>query len=201
MKIHKSTVQIGFDLTSFSETDSLTLSMEKLDKEIVEKGDLAISDIYQFEFIQAGQLITSFDTPVLLSFKLERENDQAKIYHFQNSEEEWRKIGGELSDDWLVTHTDHFSIFAAFTPEDMMKQVELEEDNDQPGSSSDENTSDSNKTKKEAAETSTEKSSANGNSLPDTATNMYTFLLIGGLLIIIGMVVVVVRKSRKITNG
>ncbi|WP_058308389.1 choice-of-anchor I family protein [Gracilibacillus massiliensis] len=196
VKVQKEDVHLAFDLTSFSAEEDVTLTIEQLDEKSIENAEFARSDLFDFEFVQANQSITSFESPVTLSFKLAEHNDNLKIYNWKDSTEKWEKIGGEISDGWIEAETNHFSTFTVFEPKDLLeKDTESNDDNRQPSQNEDISSEPINEDNGE-----TPKTDIKNNTLPDTATNMYTILLIGGLLLILGMVLVVLRKNKKFTN-
>ncbi|SHM52720.1 choice-of-anchor I family protein [Gracilibacillus kekensis] len=197
VKVQEKTVRLAFDLESFSAEDALTLTIKQLDEKSIENAEFARSDLFDFEFVQANQSIASFESPVTLSFKLAEHNDILKIYNWKGSTEKWEKVGGLISGDWIEAEADHFSIFAVFKPEDLLEKDKVSsEDNPEP--SQNEKDPSSERINEDKGETP--KTDLKNNTLPDTATNMYTILLIGGLLLILGMVLVVLRKNKKFTN-
>ncbi|GAE93423.1 alkaline phosphatase [Gracilibacillus boraciitolerans JCM 21714] len=198
IKVQKAKVHLAFDLKSFSVDDDLTLIIDKLDENEVDKAEFAHSDIYRFEFVQANQFIRSFETPVTLSLKVDQQQEALKIYNWNNDAKQWNMVGGEIAGEWLVAETDHFSIFTVFEPGDLAEE-DKEGNNDNPDPSPVEKDTTTASPKEENNDGAQQNEQTN-KTLPETATNMYTVLLIGGLLIIVGIVLVAVRKHKKFTN-
>ncbi|MGP4038473.1 choice-of-anchor I family protein [Gracilibacillus sp. D59] len=201
ISVEQTDLKVTFDVTTFTDDAPVTLLIKKLDQDKYEYSKFALTEIYQLEFMQANQAVTNFETPVTLSFELTKRNEAASIYYWNNAEENWDQIGGTLRDNLITAETDHFSVFTVL---DSAAIAEAEKDEDGNSDVTDEpnnpnepvepNELNNTKNEEQPTATPTDKSI---NKLPDTATNMYTLLLIGGSLLLIGMAIVVIRQQKK----
>ncbi len=203
--IEREDIIVTFNAGSFTDEAPLSLLIETLDQAKFEDGEHALTDIYQLEFTQGDQVVSNFDVPVTLSFQLAETNEAASVYHWNEEDREWDQVGGTLHDNWISVETDHFSIFTVI---DSTTLAEGEQDpngseNVSNGQKEDNNPSTSDEEDQEDQEqsTSSSKEEKSNNKLPDTATNMYTFLLIGGCLLLIGMAIVVIRQQKRKTSN
>ncbi|UOQ46664.1 choice-of-anchor I family protein [Gracilibacillus caseinilyticus] len=190
--VKKSDVQLTFDMLSFSTGETLTLLIDKMDKADYEQGDQSLTDIFDLSFQQSGQAISEFVNPVHLSFALAEKKEDSALYYWNATEAKWSLVEGEptFHDGWLTVATDHFSIYSVFNASDLVEESADPVDPDENGTDTDEE------------EPTTPPSTDNDNDtteneLPDTATNMYTLMVLGGILLLVGMVIVVVKKNPK----
>ncbi|WP_208589872.1 choice-of-anchor I family protein [Gracilibacillus suaedae] len=196
---------VTFNAEPFTDEAPLSLLIETLDQNEFENSQSTLTNIYQLEFTQGDQLVSNFETPVTLSFQLAETNESASVYHWNQEDGKWDQVGGTLIDNWISAETDHFSIFTVLDSAalavgeedtDGNKNVSDGKEGDNNSPIADEKDSDD----KEQSDSAPKEEKSN-NKLPDTATNMYTFLLIGGCLLLIGMAIVVIRQQkRKISN-
>jgi endo-1,4-beta-xylanase len=166
--IQKQDVQLHIPASNFTKGDeAVTITLTKM-KDI----EQAISAVYDFS-IQQGEIeITQFDTPILLGFTIDTEqtkdSTKAKIYYWNETDEKWEEIGGELDNDRIVAETSHFSTFTVF------EQTTEDEENIDPKPEENNGT----------------------NELPNTATDMGNYLIIGIVLLIIGAIAILIIRRR-----
>ncbi|QGH35861.1 hypothetical protein GI584_18180 [Gracilibacillus salitolerans] len=206
--VEQGEIVVTFDARSFTGDAPVSLLVQKLDQDQYEYSEFALTDIYHLQFMQADQAVTNFETPVTLSFKLPEANEAASIYHWNEQDEKWDPVGGTLIDDWISAETDHFSVFTvldsvAIAEHEEGKEIgneDITDGKDETGETDeDNNTSTVEEEGADDEEQATSFSIENSNnSLPDTATNMYTLLVIGGSLLLIGMAIVVIRQQKNI---
>ncbi|GAA0309207.1 endo-1,4-beta-xylanase [Gracilibacillus halotolerans] len=150
--------------------------------------DEALSAVYDFTITQDGKIISNFkDTPVTLTFPVnaDRVNDptNVKVFYWNPETEEWEQVGdgGYYQDGFITVETDHFSIFTVFEVED------VEEVEDLP---------DSTPIESDSTTPEDDESSKDGETLPDTATSTYNFLLAGLAMLAAGSLVFFVRRKK-----
>ncbi|SFL43566.1 LPXTG-motif cell wall anchor domain-containing protein [Gracilibacillus orientalis] len=213
--VEQSDIIVTFDVTSFTDEAPVTLSLQKLDQEQYDYSEFTLTEIYQLQFMQADQAVTNFETPVKLSFKLAETNEAASIYHWNQEDDKWNQVDSTLNDNWISAETDHFSRFTVLDSAAIAEAEKEKEDRDEnkdedvtgETGDTDETGEDTHTSTVEEDTDDEEKSTTSptensNNSLPDTATNMYTLLLIGGSLLLIGMAIVVIRQyRRKMSNN
>ncbi|MGN8646140.1 endo-1,4-beta-xylanase [Gracilibacillus sp. HCP3S3_G5_1] len=173
-------VSIQFSASIFTNgNQAVDIVMHKM-KEIKN----ALSVVYDFTIIQGDQEINQFDSPVILSFNVDKnkvENpDDVNVFYWNPDTKTWESIGGEYKDGLVTAETDHFSTFAVFEVE---------------------HTTDENTNQEEEPEVtkndSTDKT-APENELPDTATNTFHYLVAGFIILLIGAVVLLISKRRQV---
>ncbi|SHN24063.1 carbohydrate binding domain-containing protein [Gracilibacillus kekensis] len=130
----------------------------------------ALSPVYDFSIKQGDTIIDSFENPITLKFKVDESKvdnpDDVKLYYYDENNGEWVLIGGTYADGYVIAETSHFSTFTVFeiAEKELPVTEEPEPVVDTPDDDKDEE-------------------------LPDTASNMFNFLLIGGVLLLLGMLV------------
>ncbi len=130
----------------------------------------ALSPVYDFTIKQGDTIIDNFENPVTLKFKVDESKvdkpDDVKLYYYDEDSGEWVLIGGTYADGYVTAETSHFSTFTVF---------EIAEKED-PVTEEPEPVTDAPDEDKDVE-------------LPDTASNMFNLLLIGGVLLLLGMFV------------
>ncbi|WP_058308533.1 leucine-rich repeat domain-containing protein [Gracilibacillus massiliensis] len=78
----------------------------------------AVSDVYDFTIMIDGEVVSSFDTPITLTFEVDESNvndtSHLKVFYLNEDTGVWELIGGDYQDGKVIAQTDHFSTFAVF---------------------------------------------------------------------------------------
>jgi len=173
----------------------------------------ALSDVYSFNVSENGVAKTTFDTPVTLRFTVrdaDVDTSTLKVYYFNPETKMWELIGGEYVDGEVVADVDHFSTYAVFstdtfavadTPEDSESVVDTptdestEETNDEPTATEEEINTDS----EAVSDSDPSETDESGDRLPETATNLYLFMLVGIMMLLMGGTTLIF-KDRLVRN-
>ncbi|WP_018930363.1 pectate lyase [Gracilibacillus lacisalsi] len=133
-------------------------------------GDLQVAgDVYTFEFT-FPEGFEDYTGEFQLIMGHDDNTENVAIYYYNEATNSWELIGGEVSDGVVTTTVDHFSTYG------VLATADDEQDQDA---------------------TSGEKSSG-GFGLPDTATNIFNWLLASGVLLGLGIgLLVIVRKRNQ----
>ncbi|MFZ3591665.1 pullulanase [Bacillus sp. DJP31] len=142
----------------------------------------ALTPVYDFTIIQGETKIHSFKHPVTISFKVDssRVNVPENVHVFYYNEQlgKWEAVDGEYKDGYVTGITNHFSTFTVF--ENQAKQVNKDEPKEKEPVSKEE---------------------TKNNMLPDTATNNSTYLAIGMIITLIGLIFMVWQRKRRVEVG
>ncbi|PWU70174.1 choice-of-anchor I family protein [Gracilibacillus dipsosauri] len=180
--IIKPDVRLKFDLKSFQTDKSLTLYMNKVKASELEKAEQAETNVYEVIFEQEGQAVTSL---FQLSFLLEDPDQDHQIYHWDQNSSSWKEMGGVIDQSWLTVDSTRLAKFAVFLPENLMESTNqvAQEKKEEPIVKNEEN--------------KTDKVTSEEHYLPNTATFTYNWLLIGGLILVIGISLVILTAARR----
>ncbi|MFB1051878.1 leucine-rich repeat domain-containing protein [Paraliobacillus sp. JSM ZJ581] len=188
-------------------TGDTVISFDPVSNDKLPLGQNALSEIYQFTIKSGGQTISNFDEPIELSFKVSEASknyDDLAVFYYNPVEKVWEYIGGEVQDGMLKASTNHFSVFTVFDRKLFSNGTQQggdhseEEGSNQEGNqnqSTDGNESNQEETKdSNGSDTS---NSTHGETLPNTATSMFNYMLLSVLLLAIGIVLFGVNKFRQ----
>ncbi|ENH97712.1 hypothetical protein J416_04071 [Gracilibacillus halophilus YIM-C55.5] len=193
--LKEKSVLLSFQLSDVTvDISSSEFPLEEVNVQIQKRDDVrdanqAISDVYDFS-INGGEVDT-FTTPVTLRFsvdEMDRDNTNLlAIYHYNESDNKWERMGGDYQNGVISADTNHFSTFAVFasTSDQVDDPNGQETDTEEETEQNEANTS--NKTQDDTEQTEQQNSATGEQDLPDTATNMFTILLAGSLMIIAGI--------------
>ncbi|WP_066186188.1 lamin tail domain-containing protein [Gracilibacillus timonensis] len=184
LTIQKGDLSLDIPASAFNESGDVIIKVERL-KQIED----ALSNVYDITVTQDDTQINQFAEPI--TFTLDVFTDKVTIpehlhlYYSNEDVKEWELVNGsEFANNQVTAPVHHLSIFAAFEEID-----EHEESTPVMGDQSDtDKTSDS------------EGKGSNADSkwfMPNTATNMFNYLSIGLLLIIIGVCIWFIRFYRR----
>jgi hypothetical protein len=122
-------VQMLIPAVNFAKGEDVTISVEKLDKNTVNIpfSKLAVGDIYELTIKQGDRIIHQFDHEIDLSFSVNghAQPEQLKVHYFNEEKKAWELVGGTLEGDQVRAETNHFSTFALFQPNDLVKKPDL----------------------------------------------------------------------------
>lgn len=169
----------------------------------------ALSDVYSFNVSENGVAKTTFDTPVTSRFTVKDadvDTSTLKVYYFNPETKMWELIGGEYVDGDVVADVDHFSTYAVFstdtfavadTPEDSESVVDTptDESTDEPTATEEETNTDS----EAVSDSDPSETDESGDRLPETATNLYLFMLVGIMMLLMGGTTLIF-KDRRVRN-
>ncbi|XQY93775.1 amidase family protein [Metabacillus sp. HB246100] len=152
-----------------------------------------------FEFPEGSTPPTNGYT-LTLGYNQGADTEQLAIYYFNETSNEWEHKGGEVNEEeeTITLDVPHFSSYGVFveieetTPtedESGTTDDETDSNNDQSTNENeqDENTNETNNT------TNNDKSNHN---LPNTATSVFNWLMIGAITIATGIVLLIVRRRK-----
>src|SRR5699024_11063695 len=73
-------------------------------------------------YTQNKKRVTSFKKEIRLKFKVvenEKNHDNLSLFYWDEEEDVWTLMESEQKEDYVISLTDHFSIFAVFNEEDI----------------------------------------------------------------------------------
>ncbi len=147
--------------------EGTTLVVEKAQPQNLEELKVA-GDVYTFEFtFPEGFEDYTGEFQLIMGYDENAEN--VAIYYYNEATNSWELIGGDVSDGVVTTTVDHFSTYGVLAADD--------EDQGQ-------------------AVAAGGKSNG-GIGLPDTATNIFNWLLASGLLLVLGIGLLVIVRKRN----
>nr|WP_084543382.1 5'-nucleotidase C-terminal domain-containing protein [Gracilibacillus kekensis] len=215
LTIKKKDVTLDFPPSIFSGEQDTSIIIEKLPAVNGSK-----SAVYNFSINEGGNLITDFSHAegVLLTFSItdkDVENtDLLKIFYLNPETGEWEEIGGTYQDGVVSATTTHFSTFTVMESSEEEESGEGNEDSDTnngaetdngeggntDGSTKGEETGTDEGTNQDQEESGSdnakkENSSVENNELPETATSIFNYLLVGLVIITIGLLLYI--RNRK----
>ncbi|WP_407267837.1 InlB B-repeat-containing protein [Radiobacillus sp. PE A8.2] len=170
--VQKGPVRLEIPAHIFNTDNELILTVEQLEDLDLPHAKEAASNIYDFTLEQNGTEIHQFDDSISMYFSLpesERTNG-LQVYYWNENDEQWEALGGSFEDGEVKTSTNHFSIFAVF------HESIFNEDTSQPNQD--------------------EMTDENSEELPNTASSMYSWLLVGIIILAIGIVLVYLSKRK-----
>ncbi len=170
VKIIKKGVEITIPIANFKGIGMLEVFIKRLDKDIekIPASQLAISDIYDVTVLLDGKMISQFDHEIELAFPI----DQQK---YPNPETMNVYYWDEDSQAWqAVRGTYEDGMVKAYTKHFTTFAVFYPKDLEKDGSD------------------------ANEDELPDTSTSMFTWMLIGLILLVSGVVGFIFRKEHDL---
>ncbi|MFS0821462.1 leucine-rich repeat domain-containing protein [Bacillus sp. 1P02SD] len=213
--VENQNVQLQIPLNNLPEDKKIETVVQKM-----KSVEGAASHVYDFTIYADGQAVHTFVVPITLVFDVNEEQvtnpEDLKVFYFNEESEEWELIPGAVYQDGKVSvETGHFSIFAVFevadsndkvvseapVPENKLPETEatVKENNDAPQSVEDNKTSDEAKSEQVTNPSTPDKDSksteSKENKLPVTATNNYTLLLGGIILLALGAALVFTRRK------
>lgn len=204
-KIHvrKDDLRMNYNMKLFPSDSPLTLSIERIEEKALEHGEHATTKLYDLRFEQNDRVISQFSSSVQLSFLMKKPNDNQKIYYWNIQQSEWIGIGGKIENKWITAETDHFTIFSVFDEKELSqasdhdKQVEHKTDaNEQPSTDQKKDKMDKEVIGMEQGKLTTDDSKKE-QSLPNTATSMYNWLVIGGITLLFGIGALLFRRLKR----
>lgn len=193
LTILKGDISMDIPSSAFSGTGDAVIKIERL-KQI----DDALSNVYDITITHGDKAIEEFSEPITLTLDVFADNvtnpEHLHLYHLNEDANEWQLVNGsELANNQVTAPLHHLSTFAAFEEAD---------DNDEntnggagPGSSNGDGSGNNQPPKVE--KTGTGSGSGLGGFLPDTATNMFNYLLIGIVLLVSGAGIWYIGYYRK----
>ncbi|SHM77474.1 carbohydrate binding domain-containing protein [Gracilibacillus kekensis] len=204
-----STLQTGEDIT---------FEFGDVSDEVKTNNSDAVSELYDFRLTSNGEAI-DFDEPITLTFTV----DPSKISNWDNLKVIYINDDGEKTDEVIqpasydkdnkrvVAEVSHFSIYGVFEVEDTEEPVTEDPEAENPGTEdpvtedpeTDKTSNAGSETDEDSEETEagdTQGSNDNDSeTLPNTATSLYNYLLIG-LLVLAAGVFFYVRSRKKVTD-
>ncbi|SFL43446.1 pectate lyase, PelA/Pel-15E family [Gracilibacillus orientalis] len=131
-------------------------------------GELKVEgDVYTFEFT-FPEGFEDYTGDFQLTMGHEEDAENIAIYYYNEANNSWELIDSEVSEGVVTATVNHFSTYGVLAAEEEREQVAT--DNDE---------------------------STNGVGLPDTATNIFNWLLASGLLLMLGVGLLWFSRKRK----
>ncbi|ADU29306.1 family 43 glycosylhydrolase [Evansella cellulosilytica] len=230
--LSKSDIELKIPAVNFEKEEALTITIALIEKnqDVLPSSDLASSSIYLMTLQQGDATISTFTEKVTLSFAITEmtdSNEDLLVYYWNETEAEWKEVGGNYADGNVIASTDHFSIFAVFHP----SVFETEDEDDSKDDSDSDNDQDEDKdkdkddskndrdneeskvddSKKEKTidgdatdsdsgkdeNTTNHSEGVEGEELPDTATSIYNWLFVGISFILLGYLLIIIKRKSK----
>lgn len=198
----------------FTDYGPVRITIEKLDKVAN-----SYSDVYKFTIKQGNETITAFkENPISLTFKVDAEGvnnvNNLKVFYLNESTDNWEKIGGtyDAETGTVTAETDHFSTFAVFEADEIDSDNNVVEDNElseleetkKPVEEEPKDTGNTNVDPQVTIDDDSRRTNINddnasadegaGAVLPNTATNMYSFMFVGLAFLLAGIATFAMRR-------
>lgn len=189
LTIQKGDISLDIPASAFSGAGDVIIKIERLEQ-IAD----ALSNVYDITITQGGTLISEFAEPITLTLDVFTDKvtkpEHLHLYYFNEDSKEWELVNGsEFANGKVTAPLHHLSTFAAFEKAD-----EANTDDGSTSASGEKAGTDKTPVIEKAGSSD---DSASGGFLPDTATDMFNYLLIGIVLIISGVGVWYVGYYRK----
>lgn len=189
LSIQKGDITLDIPASAFSGAGDVIIKIERLEQ-IAD----ALSNIYDITITQGGALISEFAEPLTLTLGVftakVTKPEHLHLYYFNEDSNEWKLVNGsEFADDKVTAPVHHLSTFAAFE--------KVEEANTNGGSAPVSGDGSGEEKAPIIEKVSSNDDSASGGFLPDTATDMFNYLLIGIVFIISGVGIWYVGHYRR----
>ncbi|MFN7249539.1 MAG: alpha-amylase family glycosyl hydrolase [Anaerobacillus sp.] len=166
VELMKNNVSVSFPMANLLGNEPVEFMIEQYQDY---KG--ALSAVYDFTVKQGETIISNFEQPVKLTFKVDafkvKNPNNVKVFYYNEETGKWENIGGTYKNGYITAETYHFSIFTVFEVEDTVEELA----GDAPMVHV-------------------------GVKLPDTATALYNYLLIGMLLIAAGSSIFFYQRKK-----
>ncbi|UOQ50106.1 5'-nucleotidase C-terminal domain-containing protein [Gracilibacillus caseinilyticus] len=208
LRIEKSDVTLAFPLSLFSGDENVTIKIEKL-----EEVEGALSTVYDFTIMEGNKMIHDFSDygGVELSLKVNEKDvsdiDSMKIFYLNDETGEWEVIGGSYKNGKVTATTNHFSTFTVMldtssdggddtdpespvNPEDPADPADPAGENNNTDGGND--STDDNTDNNDASTVSNA-----GNTLPDTATSIFNYMLAGLFVFALGFLLMIRQRIKK----
>lgn len=108
--------QVVIPANAIKGSSSVTVKVEKVDAPAAPTDAQAISDVYEFTI--DNQKTYSFATKVAITLSfapdLIAEGEVAALFYYDETQDQWVMLGGEVVDDSITVQVDHFTKFAVF---------------------------------------------------------------------------------------
>lgn len=211
IEIERDDVIVSVPTKNLEKGKEVRFTMERLENDVN-----AIGSVYSFKIIQSNEsgetTVSTFSEPVTLTFKVDESKvehpDNVKAFYYNPETKEWENIGGSYADGKLTVQTNHFSTYTVFevnaTEEvvvpaggSTVQQEVVSEKTDRNNLESNQSTNVVNASATVNNTTEATKNVENSNTeneLPNTATTMFNYLLIGALLILVGSTILIIKK-------
>ncbi|MFC4025251.1 leucine-rich repeat domain-containing protein [Oceanobacillus longus] len=165
-----------------------SISLEKLNLDVD-----SLSPVYDFTIKQDNEIISEFEDPITLNFEVTKDvqnQENVKVFYLNVEENEWELVGGEFENGVVSAATNHFSVFTVF-------EMNKENDSEVVKDEKDKEDKKDEKDKIDEKGEKDEKDNKDGKELPDTATSMYNWLLIGFLFLTAGFSFYFIQRRKK----
>ncbi|SHM57099.1 LamG-like jellyroll fold domain-containing protein [Gracilibacillus kekensis] len=178
-----------------------TLTVYKVDQDDVSnEGYIIAGDVYEYIFeYPSGNYSESFT--LTLEYDQEKFKEKEVDVHYQGEDSDEWEIRDSKADQGVISFTTNsFSTYGVFAEEERSNDGEnsddnADEDNNSGSDNQDQgNTNQVNESESDQGETTSEES------LPDTATSMFNWLLVGLALLVLGIVIYFIVNRRKNSN-
>lgn len=190
-------------------TGDVTLTLEKTDvnSAIVSH---ALSPILRLGLMIDGESVTEFNPAVILTYDLAGLDQATSIYHYNEEMDQWDRMDSSVSQDAITAELNHFSIFGVFSDDIFLS----EESDDAPSGESgttipDKETEEDeykehDKDKEHDVSIEDDKEEANeatdSQALPNTATNVFNYVMLGLMMILVSGLVLIYKKKQARFN-
>lgn len=187
IRIVKGDITLVIPLANFSGKHALTLTLKRLDKDpsTLPISNMAVGAVYDITLKWGDQLLSLFDLDITLSFPVQdyAKPEELQVYYWNEEIGEWELIGGKYKEGYIHALTSHFGVFALFHPINFAEQIDKNTRNQE----------------KETLNDEANKGSLQ-NTLPNTSTNIYNFIVIGIVLLLLGSILYFLSRRFKSKN-
>lgn len=134
----------------------------------------AVSDVYDFTITQGNKVVSQFSQPITLTFNVNldgvKDPSKLKVFYYNEKTGKWENIGGTFENGVVTAETRHFSTYTVF---------------------------ESNESTVSTQETGSIVTKSESKKLPNTATSMFNYLVIGMILFLIGAGLLLVNRRKQ----
>ncbi|MFA9457976.1 glycoside hydrolase family 3 C-terminal domain-containing protein [Halalkalibacter sp. AB-rgal2] len=168
-------------------TGTMLTILEKDVEETNYEGLALVGDIFSFIFeFEEGATETTEHYTLTMGYEESTDSEEVAIYYYDEEDEQWQKRGGDVdkTNQVLALSVPHFSSYGVF--------IELEDTQSSGGEEEEVEDSEKDTTPPKQGDDDT------SGSLPSTFSSLYNYLLAGMLLLVIGLVVVVWQRRKRL---
>jgi arabinan endo-1,5-alpha-L-arabinosidase len=216
--INKSKINLTIPASVFNYNEDVTIKIEELPSNNIDlTGRKPISSIFDLTIMQNEMIHDFGKETVTIKFLIDEDKVQhtsnLRTYYFDENVHEWIEVEGRYEGGFMIVETNHFSEFVVLelvseegvSDPDPTSDMNLGIDRDLKDTTGDLSTTplvssqvSLDQSKDESNDTNAEIIGDEGKALPKTATSIYTILLTGFILLIIGLITLYIMRNSRI---
>lgn len=187
VKDTQTTIQLPNDLPAGTLLQVLTVQMEQ------QEGLTQAGEVYDFLFTYPeGQ--EDYSGIFILTMGVDEAGDQVALYHYQ---EAWQRIGGTLDGDTITATVSDFSMYGVFVEAEIEADTPVKEEPEEKDPKQEPKVQEVEGKEPDIERKEEKPAEEEATILPDTATNLYNWLIAGIVLMITGGSIWFIRRKRK----